>query len=529
MSLKAVYERFLADPNSAVLSPDVSLNYVTTTTAIQRADVVISHLSSQKRIVKRKSDKILNSIEGQGSLCLDVETTLEFVSGGGAYLPSLDETFLIDRLVTFPMIHIVRFDSQKRIQQIRLYWDQGSLLKLVDVIGSRGRNWPIRDAQDQTRLITTAVSSLPQDIVPPPPAQVRSQLPPGSRNVKDPRAPLSLFSSDGPGEEPAVFARASAKRPPRDYNELFIGDADLDTSPTTLRKDPMAPKVGAGKNFQPVRLFDDDEALAAEEKIYPKAGSSKNFQPSRVFLDEETAAKEQADQKESHYKLDSSKYNHFELGGDNTELEIKSTPSRPKAQHTSQWNFDDFSTIEKPRGKIRGQDVRHFGWSDDEGDLKETPPARPRVFQPRRDAEQHFQFEEDGSSARDNPHMRLVGSAHNKGLGLYDSLYDEQGNPNPNESGSKAPLSILPNGAHRKKDFDHHWSISNTSPPDDKPKGENKPIATDRMMAVKMMDASWDSYSESPEQSKMALPPGQAKRMNRNANQRSWGFGDDSF
>jgi len=43
------------------------------------------------------------------------------------------------------------------------------------------------------------------------------------------------------------------------------------------------------------------------------------------------------------------------------------------------------------------------------------------------------------------------------------------------------------------------------------------------------MDSSWDSYSESPEQSKMALPPGQAKRMNRNANQRSWGFGDDSF
>ena len=107
MSLKAVYERFLADPNSAVLSPDVSLNYVTTTTAIQRADVVISHLSSQKRIVKRKSDKILNSIEGQGSLCLDVETTLEFVSGGGAYLPSLDDNFLIDRLVTFPMVFLL--------------------------------------------------------------------------------------------------------------------------------------------------------------------------------------------------------------------------------------------------------------------------------------------------------------------------------------------------------------------------------------------------------------------------------------
>ena len=341
------------------------------------------------------------------------------------------------------------------------------------------------------------------------------------RNIKDPRASLSLFSSDDPEEESAVLPRASVKRPPRDYNELFVGDADLDTSPTTLtksnypRKDFVASKGGAGKNFQPVRLFDDD---ATEEKIHPKV------QPSRVILDEEATAKEQAEQMESHYKIDHSKYNHFELGGDNTELEIKSTPSRPKPQHTSQWNFDDFSTVEKPQGKIRGQDVRHFGWSDDEGEVQETPPARPRVFQPRRDAEQHFQFEED-ASARDNPHTRLVGSSHNKGLGLYDSLYDEQGNPTPNE---KAPLSILPNGAHRKKDFDNHWSISNTSP-DDKPKGENKPIANDRMMAVKMMDSSWDSYSESPEQNKTALPAAQTKRMSRNPNQRSWGFGDDSF
>jgi hypothetical protein len=107
MSLRAVYERFLADPSPAVLSPDVSLNYVTTTTTIQRADVVISHLSSQKRIAKRKSEKILSAIEGQGSLCLDVETTLEFVSGGGAYLPSLDDNFLIDRLATFPMVFLL--------------------------------------------------------------------------------------------------------------------------------------------------------------------------------------------------------------------------------------------------------------------------------------------------------------------------------------------------------------------------------------------------------------------------------------
>lgn len=104
MSLKAIYERFLADPNAAALSPDVSLNYITTTTAFNGADAVRKHLSSQQKIVKKKSDKTLSAIEAPGALVLDVETTLEFVSGGGAYLPSLDDNFLADRVVTFPTV-----------------------------------------------------------------------------------------------------------------------------------------------------------------------------------------------------------------------------------------------------------------------------------------------------------------------------------------------------------------------------------------------------------------------------------------
>jgi hypothetical protein len=104
MSLKAVYERYLADPSSAALSPDVSLNYITTATVVHQTDAVIDHLSSQKRIVKKKPEKILSVIETPESLCLDIETTLEFVSGGGAYLPSLDENFLTDKVVTFPMV-----------------------------------------------------------------------------------------------------------------------------------------------------------------------------------------------------------------------------------------------------------------------------------------------------------------------------------------------------------------------------------------------------------------------------------------
>lgn len=104
MSLKKVYQQFLAEPKSAPLAPDVSLFYVTTATNFVQSDKVLNHLSKQARIVKKKSDKILDAVEGPDFLTLDVETTLEFVSGGGAYLPSIDDNFLADHVVTFPTV-----------------------------------------------------------------------------------------------------------------------------------------------------------------------------------------------------------------------------------------------------------------------------------------------------------------------------------------------------------------------------------------------------------------------------------------
>lgn len=104
MSLQDVYQRFLADPKSASVAPDISLIYITTTTRFDQADAVVTHLSRQQTVVKKKSEGILSAIEGPDSLCLDVETTLEFLTGGGAYLPSLDDNFLADRVATFPTV-----------------------------------------------------------------------------------------------------------------------------------------------------------------------------------------------------------------------------------------------------------------------------------------------------------------------------------------------------------------------------------------------------------------------------------------
>ncbi|KAL1855631.1 hypothetical protein Plec18170_004357 [Paecilomyces lecythidis] len=545
MSLKSIYERFLADPASAPLASDVSLIYITTTTTVNEAGAVLKHLSNQQRIVKKKAEKVIGVVEGSDSLCLDVETTLEFVDGGGAYLPSLDDNFLIDHVATFPTIHIVRFNAQQEIQQIRLYWDQGSLLKQVEVIGARSRSWPIRDAKDQLRLISSAASGESSGLVTPPNGSEKKTAPkeeqdqdtkvsPIKKRIKDPYAAESLFELLSPGQDRmqkvvAPRAAATGKPPPRDYSELFVGEDDDIVPAQSTPSRPVAPKIGSSKHYKPSPLFVEEDGSATQEEqkptkpIAPKAGSSKNFKPSRVFIDEE---EEPVEEKEPKYKTHPKKFSHFEMGDgdDEVEQQSKPIPSRPKSQHVAQWGFEDFVTPEKPKPKIRPSDTRHFAWSDDEVDAQDTPPARPHVAQPRRDAETHFQLQHDDIEEEIKP-RRALGSAHNNGLGLYENnLYDEEGNPTPQPE-RKAPLAIVPNGTHRKKDFDSHWSITDADPAEEEQVShENKkPIAHDKMKHIKHMEASWAAYDESPEQKVAAKP----KRMSRNVLQPSWTLGDE--
>lgn len=104
MSLRDLYQRFLANPKSVPLAANASLIYITTATQFDGADAIVSHLTKQETVVKKKAADIIDAIEGSNSLCLDVEVTLEFVSGGGAYLPSLDDNFLADRVAAFPTV-----------------------------------------------------------------------------------------------------------------------------------------------------------------------------------------------------------------------------------------------------------------------------------------------------------------------------------------------------------------------------------------------------------------------------------------
>jgi hypothetical protein len=102
--MAAAYNQFLASPSSSLLADSASLHYVPTTTTFSGAAEVIKHLNSLHRQLKIKKQDILTVIEGESAAVVEVDTTLEFITSGGAYLPGLDDNFLSDRVAYLPIV-----------------------------------------------------------------------------------------------------------------------------------------------------------------------------------------------------------------------------------------------------------------------------------------------------------------------------------------------------------------------------------------------------------------------------------------
>ncbi|KAF1813704.1 hypothetical protein P152DRAFT_457072 [Eremomyces bilateralis CBS 781.70] len=534
MSLSQLYKQFLASPNASFLADDASLCYVPTLVTINNATAVIKHYTSQAKQLSKKAEKFVSVVEGSNALSIDVETTIEFQTGGGAYLPGLDDNFLTEKVVVLPSIHIVHFDEQQKIRQIRKYWDQGSLLKSIEVIGARARNWPLRDGKDQVRLISTYAAALtggPGPSAPPTasrrttasrdsdhrPLKSRSHAGSTTSATNDPHATLSLFGprsvdederSFGPGPTP----RASARPPTRDLEAILGGSEDPPAqsspgasvrSPSPHKRMGIAPKSGAGKNFQPTRLFEEEEAPI-----------------------------------EKGIKTNAKKYNHFEFGeGEEVHVNQAERDAKHKAKHGSQWGFEDFATPQAPKTRVRPNEERHFGWSDDE---EKSPVRRPIVHRARPDAETHFEFVDDGTPGAER---RIIGGAKgrtaNNGQGLYKDqiLGDDSDTPvkNAGAGAKKGPLTSIttnPNNVARTKDFGAHWDMTDESP-EVTHTGENvgptarKNVSEDRKKVIKGLDATWEMTDQSPEPTRQIYKTG-GDGMGGKKGGRSWGIGDES-
>ena len=433
-------------------------------------------------------------------------------------------------------MHIVHFDSSQKIQQIRLYWDQGSLLKLLDVIGSRGRNWPIRDGKDQARLIASSAADHSQSI-----GLNRLAMENDSQDIRqtalttkpraqskhvtrDPHASLALF---GPRDEEqdlslptAAARRASAKPPPRDYHDLFVGN-ESDASPVTREKvaspkkenmapGPIAPKGGAGKNYQPSRLFESDKS----QPVIPATPVESSGQ----FI-----------------KPDPKKFSHFEFGDGNDKQQPMA--ARPRSKHQNNWDFADFVTPDKVSTKIRSQDVRHFGWSDDEP-VMDSPLKHPARAKSRPDADTTFDFQDNSVPGPERHPNHSRGQASAQSYGVNQTKVSDENDLPPGAEKKGRPLANLKD---RRKNFDPHFSMTDKSP--SQPANINKqPITEARAKVVQQMGAQWEASDQSPVSTsgdkENILSGGSNKHIGIKSNGDgmggkrgaglSWGFGDDS-
>jgi len=105
MTLQAKYKEYLAKPTAAALSADASIHYIPTLSTFSTPQGILKHIDVQERQLKVK-ENFLNTIENDHALCVETETTIQFRLGGGAYLPGLDNNFLADRIVTFPIVSL---------------------------------------------------------------------------------------------------------------------------------------------------------------------------------------------------------------------------------------------------------------------------------------------------------------------------------------------------------------------------------------------------------------------------------------
>lgn len=353
-------------------------------------------------------------------------------------------------------------------------WDQGSLLKTVDVIGSRGKNWPLSDGKDQIKNIVHSIdaasSSGGSD------RQSRRQSRGGAN--ADKHTSLNLFgprdNERGESSAQSMAPRVLAKPQQRDYHDLFAAGANLPNERSSSPSKGNPSKGGAGKHYTENRLFDstpiDLTGVGSPEKISIKTNPKK--------------------------------YNHFDFGHGDDDNEPRPTSSK-HSKHAPQWNFEDFVTPEKPREKKLLHNERNFGWSDDEEEASKPMVHRPHVPQARPDAEPHFEFNDESTPKQNDRRPKSRGNEQQ--MGLYEDHIHNNDDANTNSSAAasgpaaneKMPLGNITNVNNKghNKNFSSQFDMSDSSPA---VQGRNENISENRKKAASGMQANWESYDESP-------------------------------
>ncbi|KAK9388345.1 hypothetical protein V1515DRAFT_598583 [Lipomyces mesembrius] len=271
------YVTFLNSPQGTHLLPNARVTYVTSSQVFDGPEAILSNAILNARHVK-KSEKIISTHIASDSIVLETVTTIEFVNGTGSYVTGLDKNFVVDNTVILPVIHSVIFDVDK-IKSVRLFWDQGTMLKQLNIIGSRGNIWPIVSGSDQEKLMIS-------DVVP-----SSKPVPVGEKTETfRPRKQFDISQLEPEIEvvlpRPAVIHTAASSKPqPRSFQDIIDSQADpTPLSPRRQGKAPEAYDLFDEKNQRPLPARHmkgpgpTSENLSTPSHVRAKRFTAKNFE-----------------------------------------------------------------------------------------------------------------------------------------------------------------------------------------------------------------------------------------------------------
>lgn len=185
---------------------DLTFQYITSCKQFSGARTIVNQLAINGEGLKSHHDEVICTHEGASSLVTEVASSFMFEFDGklNPFLPGLDDNMFSGKRVEMPIVYIVLFTHDK-IRDIRVFWDQATVLKQIEVIGARGRGWPVYDGPEQCRLLRAGTKP---DFDAAPRGQ-DNRHPMSATN--DPHASLQLFDNH-PVEQRTDYG-------PQDYQE----------------------------------------------------------------------------------------------------------------------------------------------------------------------------------------------------------------------------------------------------------------------------------------------------------------------
>ncbi|BFZ62041.1 hypothetical protein YB2330_003120 [Saitoella coloradoensis] len=242
-SVEELYDKYKSKPQASLLAEDATLQYITSGVTVTGANAIITRRAKDRDEITVTENVITKHIASD-SIVFEVAATITFTNGSGWLVPGIDDNFLFDKTIEIPLVYAVRFDEEK-IKSIKYFWDGAAVLKSLDVIGTRGRGWPIKDGKDQCTMLSQAGESL-------------------KRTSKGCML-TNIAAQVSKTADSASERSSSASAPVRGgQQKLTLFDAQPDEQQYAVQKD-RAPRPAAKPTRAPARRLDD--ILAPPEEL----------------------------------------------------------------------------------------------------------------------------------------------------------------------------------------------------------------------------------------------------------------------